>query len=339
MKIGITIPYASVNYSGGINVQCRMWRDGLESIGHQVDLLNPWDNFDYNSYDYLMIIGCGRLLYDYVSLFKQFDRPKLVSAPILDPNTMPLWLYKLLSKSYGSIRLKLRTIYHDYYKCRSDFAFFFVRSEFEKKYIIEWLSIPESRVKIVPISMRLQETPVFDLLKKEDVCLHVSRLASPGKNVKRQIVAAKKYGYKLRLIGTLHGEKEKKWLDELIGESHNIEYLGWLDEQELIEEYRKAKVLALPSIIEGVGMVALEAAAYGAEICLTNLGGPKEYYEGRAVLVNPYDIDSIGKGVLEAMNKKNAQPELSEYIMEKYSVESCMRQMERYLFDGLKLYK
>ena len=40
MKIGFVLPYASVNYFGGINVQGRMWRDGLESLGHEVFLLN-----------------------------------------------------------------------------------------------------------------------------------------------------------------------------------------------------------------------------------------------------------------------------------------------------------
>ena len=49
MKIGFVLPYASVNYFGGINVQGRMWRDGLESLGHEVFLLNTWDKFDYKS--------------------------------------------------------------------------------------------------------------------------------------------------------------------------------------------------------------------------------------------------------------------------------------------------
>lgn len=333
MKIGITIPYASVNYAGGINVQCRMWEKGLQSLGHQTYLLNPWEKFDYNMFDYVIIVGIGKLMRDYIRLFKQFDGIKILSAPILDPNTTPLWKFKLICRYYGSKRFKVEKPLHDYYLCRNDFTFFLARSEFEKNYIVKGLGVPNDKVKIVPISMRLSEETKFDLMQKENVCLHVSRLASPDKNVARLIEAAKKYNFKLRLAGTLNGAKEEKWLKELIVNTKNIEYIGWLEEETLIEEYKRAKVLALPSIIEGVGMSALEAAVYGCEICLTNLGGPKEYYDGRAVLVNPYDVDSIGKGVLEAMNSKKAQPDLSRYIVEKYSVKSCMKQLESYMFD------
>lgn len=333
MKIGITIPYASVNYSGGINVQCRMWRDGIRALGHECILLTPWEKFDYNTFDYIIIVGTGKILMDYVKLFQQFDNLKLISAPVFDPNDQPLWKFKIICRYYGSRHLKISKPLHDLYLCKNDFAFYLARSNFEKKYIVDALSVSENRVKIVPISMRLENIPPIDLSQKENTCLHVSRLADKGKNVGRLIEAAKKYNFELHLAGTIHGDKERKWLDSLIGNSTNIKYIGWLSEEELKSEYKKAKVLALPSIIEGVGMVALEAAAYGCEICLTELGGPKEYYDGRAVLVNPYDIDSIGLGVIEAMNEKNAQPELGKFVQEKYSVTSCMERLLKYIKD------
>lgn len=47
--------------------------------------------------------------------------------------------------------------------------------------------------------------------------------------------------------------------------------------------------------MEGVGIVAVDAAIYGCEIVITNIGGPKEYYDNMAYTVNPYNIDDIGK--------------------------------------------
>ena len=91
----------------------------------------------------------------------------------------------------------------------------------------------------------------------------------------------------------------------------------------------------MPSIVEGVGSVALEAAISGCEIVLTDIGGPKEYYDGRAVLVNPYDVDSIGKGVMEAFESKKAQPELREYILKNYSLAACSKKLEDALYKGL----
>ncbi len=334
MRIGITIPYASANFYGGVNVQCRMWQQGLTQLGHKVDLLNPWEKFEYNDYDYLIIVGLGILVSDYVDLYKRFDRPKIVSAPVLDP-TISIRQFKLRCRYYGSKLLRYHTILHDYYLCRNVFSFFLVRSEFEKSYIVEGLGVPESKVRIVPISMRFQENPIFNLEAKENTCLHVSKLQRPEKNVERLIKAAKKYGFRLKLAGTLDGVTGVSWLKSLIGDANNIEYIGKINDEELVNEYRRAKVFALPSLNEGVGMVALEAAAYGCEICLTNLGAPKEYYNRRAVLVDPYDIDSIGEGVLEALNTKSAQPESSGFILKNYSVNHCMQTMDDILKEYL----
>ena len=89
-----------------------------------------------------------------------------------------------------------------------------------------------------------------------------------------------------------------------------------------------AKVFALPSLNEGVGLVALEAAIHGCNIVITNLGGPKEYYNKEMVeLVNPYDIDDIGKAIVRAMEDCGSQPSLRKELKKKYNVSSCVDQL------------
>lgn len=70
-----------------------------------------------------------------------------------------------------------------------------------------------------------------------------------------------------------------------------------ISDEELISYYKRFKVLGLPRLLEGAGMVALEAAAFGAEIVLTKLGVPKKYWQGHAELVDPYNTDEIGLAV------------------------------------------
>ena len=96
--------------------------------------------------------------------------------------------------------------------------------------------------------------------------------------------------------------------------------------------YKKAKEFALPSTNEGVGMVALEAADYGCEIVLTNLGAPKEYFDGMARLVNPYSIDDIGYAMRKTLTEGFSQPELLRFFARHYSLESC----SNLLIDVLK---
>ena len=112
-------------------------------------------------------------------------------------------------------------------------------------------------------------------------------------------------------------------LDEfrkIVNNSPNIELLGFISEEQKLDLYRKAKVFALPSISEGVGIVAVDAALYGADIVITEIGGPKEYYDGMAEIVNPYDVDAIGQACMNLLNGKTYQPKLRERIIKEYSL-------------------
>jgi glycosyltransferase involved in cell wall biosynthesis len=73
-----------------------------------------------------------------------------------------------------------------------------------------------------------------------------------------------------------------------------------LSEQDLAEEYRNADVFVLPSIIEGFGLVILEALSFGLPVVATrNTGAPdimNDGIEGR--LVDVRDVSAL-KGAIE----------------------------------------
>jgi len=114
-------------------------------------------------------------------------------------------------------------------------------------------------------------------------------------------------------------------LKSLIDDAPNIELKGFVSDTELYSLYNRAKVFALPSLNEGVGLVALEAAVHGCNIVITRLGGPKEYYtEGTVWLVDPYNIDDIGVSINLALRVDHLQPKLRDDIKRRYSVENCV---------------
>ena len=57
------------------------------------------------------------------------------------------------------------------------------------------------------------------------------------------IEAAKKYGFDLKLAGHISGEKEEKKIISLIGSTKNIEYLGEVNEEELVSLIKELKYL------------------------------------------------------------------------------------------------
>lgn len=334
MKYAFVYSSHAITAHGGVKVQAEMWRDGLKKLGHQVDMIGSWDTPKWELYDVILYFGFAQgARYHIPALVK--ENPNFVIAPIIDPTT-PDFIYKFFCKWWGSHKyLRLSSRFHDLWLAREFPKCWLIRSKEEQHYTNYCLERPSSIIKKVPLHFRVPQIKNFP--EKESFCFHASRLASANKNVSRLIKAAKKYGFTLKLAGYLNGETEKKWLKDLIGNYNNINYLGEVNEEELRSLYKRAKVFALPSITEGVGMVALEAAAYGCEIVLTKIGAPKEYYEGRAILVDPKSIDDIGAGITKALNEGHSQPELKSYIEKNYSEEVCCRLLNRTICEVLNI--
>ena len=334
MKYAFLCSFHFISPTGGVQYQAQMWKDGLERLGHQVDLIDNWSGVYLENYDVVLVFGIDPGIRTYwKNIYKA--NAKLVVAPIIDPK-FPDFLIKFFVKYWGSQKyLGLSSRYHDMWLARKYPQLWLVRSEEERHFVNYCIEIPQERIVKVPLHFRIPEIDSFP--EKEDFCLHVSRLDSPNKNVPRIIAAAKKYGFKLKLAGYIKSEN-MEWLKSLIGDADNIEYLGRLSEEDLLKAYKRAKVFALPTVKEeGVGMVALEAAAYGSEIVLTNYGAPKEYYDGRAILVNSKSVDEIGKGIMKALNEGYSQPELKSFIEQHYSEEACMRLLHESICKALNL--
>lgn len=328
MKIGFIQPSHAISPTGGVRIQGLMWKEGLEMLGHQVDLISLWDANDWAAYDAFVFFGSGGIFLDLARGIAKHN-PNLAVAPILDPHCGKR-MYRFLSRytgydRYNGIKSRFYSAYLGMKSCRV----FFTRSDEETEYLSYCQDVPREKIYQIPLSVRF--TPLEEMPRKEDFCLHVSRLYSENKNVGRLIAAARKYGFPLKLAGMVHGQEEEKWLHESIDGCPNIEYLGMLDDDALKEVYRRARVFALPSLIEGVGMVALEAAGYGSEIVLTNIGAPKEYFKGMARLVDPYDIDDIGQGIMECLEHGHSQPELMHFIEKEYSIRSCSEKIAQAL--------
>ena len=332
MKIAIYKPTVSVSPVCGVKVQGQMWRDGLVALGHQVDLVNIWDDYDWDSYDWLIMMGYGGNFRDSSRAFSKLVK-RLAIAPIIDPDC-GYTKYKFYTKYWGNQKhLGLSSRFHDLYLNKDFYKLWLVRSDFEKSYVTKCLDIDESLIDLVPLQYRVPSCDTMPL--KENFCFHASRLAASNKNVPRLVEAAKKYGFNLVLAGLLASEEEMQWLHNMIDGHDNIKYVGQLTDEELVSYYRKCKVFALPSITEGVGMVALEAAANGAEIVLTNDGGPKYYLKDHAEIINPYSVDDIGRAVMKLMERNVYQPALLDYMKNNFSAEACSKQLEKALKDRM----
>lgn len=312
--------------SNGIRSQAETWAENLRKHGHVVDYVSEWGNYDWKSYDVIHLFGEGEVFYHAVLALHRVN-PHIHWSPICDPD---------LDFSYA--KSKIRNIISDatkgYVFHKSDVYRLIplvekicVRTNFEKEHLHRVYNIEESKFELVPLSYS-NFCASFIPVEKENFCLHISSIYQPRKNVIRLIESAKKYDFHLILAGNKGSEKQFEPLKQTIGDAKNIEVLGFISEEEKIDLYKRAKVFALPSVMEGVGIVALDAAYYGCEVVLTNIPGPKEYYGGRCVEVNPISVDEIGLAVMSFLNNnKKFQPELKSYLNSLYSSDAITEKL------------
>lgn len=300
----------------GVVSQALNWKRGLDQLGVNVDLANPWEEFNWSSYNIIHAFGTGNYL-EILPKLKKKGIQKIVLSPIIDSERKNATL-KILSK----LRIEsvnMTTEWATLKKSLSVVDCVLVRSNYEKSKVRNVFGISSGKIATLKLPQRFVRPPCPGLERRNDCCLHVSILSSVNKNVPRLIEASIKYNFNLRLAGNITDKAFERYFFPLVERHDNISYLGVLSDAKLQKEYQTCRVFALPSLMEGVGLVALEAAAHGADIVITNRGGPKEYYGKYANLVDPTSIDSIGENITEFMNGASFQPALSTRVNQEFT--------------------
>ncbi|EGG52191.1 MAG TPA: hypothetical protein DCE73_00780 [Paraprevotella xylaniphila] len=315
--------------SNGIRSQAENWAVSLKRLGHSITFINNWKHYDWKSFDIIHLFGCSGSWHNDVAFRLKHINPNICFSPIIDPKPIKLENKSIILKNYIRILFPFtRFLTQDKY---DNFKLIFVRSQCEAEYLTKIKGVDISKLAHIPLAYSYKEGCISEgeQSKRKPFCLHISSITQERKNVLRLIKAAKKYNFELVLAGNKGTPEAYYHLEKEISGCDNIKVLGFISEEKKLELYKTAKVFALPSLYEGVGIVAVDAALYGCEIVISDIPGPKEYYAGMASLVNPYSVDEIGyaiKGYLDG--KVTTQPILSEHIKETYSPSHIAKQLE-----------
>jgi sucrose-phosphate synthase len=93
------------------------------------------------------------------------------------------------------------------------------------------------------------------------------------------------------------------------GLREHVDFLNIPSQAELAATYRylarRKSVFVLPSVYEPFGLAPIEAAACGLACVATKNGGPSEIFEdGSGVLIDPFDVDDIARGMAEGLDRQ-----------------------------------
>lgn len=181
-------------------------------------------------------------------------------------------------------------------------------SNFTKNNILQHLpSLPKEKIVVihVAVSDNFKYSPkTFN--KAKPAILHIG--TSPNKNLFRLLEAVKDISCTLIIIGKLNNEYISK-LTEFGTEYEN--YIG-LSEEELIDKYQRADMVAFVSTYEGFGMPIIEANKIGRPVITGNVSSMPEVAGDAALLVDPLNVTSIKAGVLQIIENDVYREKLIE---------------------------
>lgn len=222
--------------------------------------------------------------------------------------------------------------------CRNSLKILTV-SEFSKQKIVTWSGVDESKVIVTGNGVSNLYTP-----KESDSCENrkyyfcVSNRKS-HKNEKRilQSFAEANIDKNICLVMTGSPTEELNKLVVSLGLVKNVEFTGYLTENELAKFYRNAHALIFPSLYEGFGIPVLEAMASGIPVITSKTTSLPEVAGDAAILVDPTSTTEI-KNAIEKLETNN---ELRKEMIgkglqqsEKFSWEAVVSIIEREIFMG-----
>ena len=270
-----------------------------------------WGSFNFSKYD--IVIGSASW---YIT--KGFNKGS--AKEICYCHTPPRWLYGYRTsiewqrfwpvKLYGMIVGHFMRLYD--FKAAQKVDYFIANSE-EVAARIKKFYRRDATVIYPPVSL----PSVPKDIKKQNYYLTVSRIVGT-KGLSFAVEAAERIGFKLKIVGAPAGYyTEYKSLSAK--SSKNVEFLGYVTDEELVRLYAEAKAFLALAEDEDFGITPVESMLCGTPVVAFHGGGYKEtVIDGKTgVFFREYNVNSL----VETIKK---------FEKTKISSEACRKQAQKF---------
>ena len=200
-------------------------------------------------------------------------------------------------------------------------------SQATKSDIIRLTGCPENKAIVIP-------TTVPKILKRQSAPFHTDcpRFlhigSAPNKNLARHAEALSGIHCHLHIIGRMCEKDHQILQKQGIDYSHVFN----ISTAELQAAYATCDALLFASTLEGFGMPIVEAQTVGRPVITSNCSSmPEVAGTGGAVFVDPYNVDSIRKGIKQLIGDEALRRSLIETGFENikhFDAETIARQYE-----------
>ena len=302
MKILIIHPYSFSDYKGGVERYCQNLMKGL--AGYKNLNISQINGYFFKLFEeplpkikIFQIIKNGKPDIIHLQGPRPFATLTGIFGKILGRKVLLSYHAHLNPKNW----LKMVIADFDRFISKYIFDFLIVTSENYKEKVKKFF--PEKRIKIIPLLLedcffqyqKTKEECRKELgINKEKVVLFIGRLDKhhyyKGVDVLIKVAKLLPEGIKIIIVGD--GDKRKDYEKMVLdfGVGKRIEFVGEMEQENLMKYYCASDIFALPSTSdsEGFGFVLLEAMALGLPVITTNVvGSAKIIKEKKAGLIIP----------------------------------------------------
>ncbi len=184
-------------------------------------------------------------------------------------------------------------------------------SEFTKKEVVELLGVAPEKISVaypaVPENiLRLAAVPHEN--KYGDYILTLSSL-DPRKNLKSLIRAYRQLELRDVKLVVAGGENQDVFgkhafdLRAITKEDANIQFTGYLSDDQIVGLYQNARLFVYPSLYEGFGFPPLEAMACGCSVVASESSSLHEALGSAALYSDTRDINNLADTISKALNE------------------------------------
>jgi glycosyltransferase involved in cell wall biosynthesis len=234
----------------------------------------------------------------------------------LRPGPSVTVIHDTIPVRYGGGRLS-RTLKRSFFRLAARLSgHVLTDSQFSKDSIHRDLSVPLDRITVMRFAVDEERAKRIwqqrQTAEQQKLLLYVGRF-DRHKNLRRLCIAFGRSrfaaeGGRLLLVGGWDGEVEgvRRWVREAGVEATEVR--GRCSEEELDQLLASSRALIMPSLEEGYGLPAFEAAATGLPVAVTRTGAMDELPDTAAVHFDAEDAEAMTRAIDEVTSRTPRDP-------------------------------